>query len=168
MLVYGASGAVGTAAVQLAKYFGAEVTGVCSTSNIALVESLGADFVIDYTKDDFTVNGKTYDVIIETVNKLSFSDSIKSLTTSGILILSAAGISEMINGLIVNMFSSKRVLTGVIAQKADDIRFLKELIEIGEFKPVIDKTFPLENMVEAHRYVELGHKKGNVAITLVH
>lgn len=166
VLIYGASGAVGTAAVQLAKYFGAEVTGVCSTSNVEMVRSLGADKVIDYTKEDFTMNGESYDVIFETVNKLSFSNSIRSLKKHGTLILGASGFSQMLQGLWSSMTSSRKVISGMISQKADDIIFLKELIEKGNFKPVVDRSYPLESIVEAHRYVEQEHKKGSVAITL--
>jgi NADPH:quinone reductase-like Zn-dependent oxidoreductase len=166
VLVFGASGSVGTAAVQLAKHFGAIVTGVCSTSNIDLVQSLGANKVIDYTKEDFTKNGETYDVIFDTVNKIVISNSVKSLAINGKLILSAAGISEMFQGVWVSITNSRKikVLTGVISHTAEDIHFLKGLIEVGQLKPVIDRTYSLEQIVEAHTYVEKGHKKGNVAI----
>jgi 2-desacetyl-2-hydroxyethyl bacteriochlorophyllide A dehydrogenase len=164
VLIVGASGAVGSAAVQLAKSFGANVTSVCSTANIALVKSIGADHVIDYTKEDFTQNGKTYDVIFDTVKAISVSKSIKSLNKNGILILSAAGMSEMFQGLWISMTSSKKVMTGVINHTVADIIFLKGLIEDGKLKPVIDRTYSLEQIAEAHAYVEKGHKKGNVAI----
>ncbi len=166
ILIYGASGAVGSTAVQLAKYFGATVTGVCSTANIDLVKSLGADKVIDYTKEDFTQNDEMYDVIFDTVNKISFSRSLKSLNKNGLLILSAAGMSDMFQGFWTSMTSSKKVITGLISHNAEDIIFLKELIETYKLKPIIDKTYPLEQIAEAHAYVEKGHKKGNVAITL--
>ncbi len=166
VLINGASGAVGSAAVQLAKHFGATVTAVCGTANVELMKSLGADSVIDYTKEDFTRNGKTYDVIFDTVNKVSFSGSIKSLNKNGLLILSAAGMPEMIRGLWTSLTSSKKVLTGVISHSSEDIAFLRDLIKAGELKPVIDRTYPFERMAEAHAYVEKGHKKGNVAITL--
>lgn len=164
VLVIGASGSVGSAAVQLAKSFGANVNGVCSTANIALVKSIGADKVIDYTKEDFTQNGETYDVIFDTVKAISVSKSIKSLNKNGIMILSAAGMSEMLQGLWIAMTSSKKVMTGVINHTIADIIFLKGLIEDGKLKPVIDRTYSLEQVVEAHAYVEKGHKKGNVAI----
>lgn len=164
VLVVGASGAVGSAAVQLAKAFGADVTGVCSTVNIALVKSLGADHVIDYTKEDFTQNGETYDVIFDTVKAIAVSRSVKSLHKNGIMILSAAGMSEMLQGSWITMTSSKKVITGVISHSAADIIFLKELIEAGKLKPVLDRTYSLEQIAEAHAYVEKGHKKGNVAI----
>ncbi len=167
VLIYGASGSVGTAAVQLAKYYGAEVTGVCSTSNAALVKSLDADKVIDYTKEDFTMNGETYDVIFVTVDKLLFSKSIKSLKTNGTLILGSTGISQMLKGLWTSLTSDQKFISGVISQKADDIIFLKELIEKGVYKAVVDRSYPLEQMVEAHRYVEQRHKRGNVAIKII-
>jgi 2-desacetyl-2-hydroxyethyl bacteriochlorophyllide A dehydrogenase len=166
VLVIGASGAVGSAAVQLAKAYGALVTGVCSTSNIDLVKSIGADYVIDYTKEDFTQNGERYDVIFDTVNSISVSRSLKSLSKNGTMILSAAGMPEMVQGLWISKTSSRKVLTGVISHAAKDIIFLKELIEAGKMRPVIDRTYDLAQMAEAHAYVEKGHKKGNVAINL--
>jgi NADPH:quinone reductase-like Zn-dependent oxidoreductase len=166
VLVVGASGAVGSAAVQLAKSMGADVTGVCSTTNMAMVKSIGATNVIDYTKEDFTRNGETYDVIFDSVKTIDVSRSLKSLNKNGVMILSAAGMSEMIQGLRVSMTGSQKVLTGVIIHNAADINFIKELIEIGKFKPVMDRTYPLEQIAEAHAYVEKGHKKGNVAITV--
>ena len=165
VLVYGASGAVGTAAVQLAKHFGTTVTAVCSTANTDLMKSLGADQVIDYTKEDFTKNA-TYDVIFDTVNKIPVSSALRSLAKNGLLISSAAGAAEMLQGFWTSMTSSKKVLTGVISHTAEDIHFLKSLIESGKLKPVIDKTYPLKRMAEAHAYVEKGHKKGNVAIAV--
>ena len=167
VLINGASGAVGTAAIQLAKYFGAHVTGVCSTANIELVKSLGADAVVDYTKEDFTKNGKMYDIIFDTVDKISFSNSLRTLNKKGILILGASGLSGMLQGLWTSMTSSKKVITGMISEKVEDINFLKGLIEQGKIKAVIDRTYPLAQMAEAHAYVEKGHKKGNVAITLL-
>ncbi|WP_310559719.1 NAD(P)-dependent alcohol dehydrogenase [Flavobacterium sp.] len=168
VLIFGASGAVGATAVQLAKHYGAIVTGVCSSMNVDLVKSLGADKVIDYTKENFIKNGEMYDVIFDSVNKMSVSDGLDSLKMYGTLILSAAGLSETLKGAWIAMTSNKKikVLTGLISHSADDINFLKTLIEIGQLKPVIDKTYLLEEMAEAHTYVEKGHKKGNVAITL--
>ncbi len=164
VLVVGASGAVGSAAVQLAKSLGAHVTGVSSTANMALVKSIGADTVIDYTKEDFTQNGETYDVIFDTVKSISVSRSLKSLTKNGIMILSAAGMPEMLQGAWVSRTSSKKVMTGVISHNASDIAFLKGLMETGKLKPVIDRTYSLDQMAEAHAYAEKGRKKGNVAI----
>lgn len=168
VLINGASGAVGSVAVQLAKYFGASVTGVCSTANIDLVKSLGADTVFDYTKADFAKTGETYDVIFDTVNKIPFSQGIKSLNKNGILILSSAGMPEMLRGVWTSLTSNKKVLTGTISHTAEDINFLKKLIEANKLKPVIDKIYPLGEMAKAHAYVEKGHKKGNVAIMMKH
>ena len=164
VLVVGASGAVGSAAVQLAKSLGAHVTGVSSTANMALVKSIGADKVIDYTKEDFTQNGETYDVIFDTVKSISVARSLKSLTKKGIMILSAAGMPEMLQGAWISMTSSKKVMTGVISHNASDITFLKGLMESGQLKPVIDRTYSLDQIAEAHAYAEKGRKKGNVAI----
>lgn len=166
VLVVGASGAVGSAAIQLAKSYGAIVTGVCSTSNIDLVKSIGADKVIDYTKEDFTQNGEIYDLIFDTVNSISVSRSLKSINKNGVMILSAAGMREMIQGLWISMTSKKNVLTGVISHSAADIYFLKDLVERGKFKSVIDRVYTLEQIAEAHAYVEKGHKKGNISITI--
>lgn len=166
VLINGASGAVGTAAIQLSKYYGAHVTGVCSTANFTLVKSLGADEIIDYTEEDFTKNGKTYDVIFDTVDKISFSNSLKSLNKKGILILGASGLPGMLQSLWNSTTSSKKVITGIIRQKTEDMIFLKTLIEEGKLKPVIDRTYSLDQMAEAHEYVQKGHKKGNVAITV--
>lgn len=164
VLVVGASGAVGSAAVQLAKSYGAEVTGVCSTVNSELVKSIGADKVIDYTKENFTQNGVKYDLIFDSVNAIDVSQSKKALNKNGIMILSAAGIGQMIQGLWINMTSNKKVLTGIIRHEASDIDFLKELIETDRLKPVIDKTYSLEQIALAHAYAEKGHKRGNLAI----
>jgi NADPH:quinone reductase-like Zn-dependent oxidoreductase len=164
VLIYGASGSVGTFAVQLARYFGAEVTGVCSTTNVALVRSLGADKVIDYTKEDFTKSGEMYDIIFDTVGKSSFSGCMRSLKKEGIYLQSGVPLSVRMRW--TSMTSSKKIIGGTATLKTEDLIFLKELVEEGKIKPVIDRTYPLEQIVEAHRYVEKGHKKGNVVITV--
>ena len=145
VLIYGASGSVGTYAVQLAKHFGAQVTGVCSTNNLGMVKSLGADKVIDYTQEDFTRGGEIYDVIIDAVGKMSSSDRKKSLKKTGCFV-SVAKLST--------------------SETLDDLVFLKDLMAAGKLKPVIDRCYAFEQIPEAHEYVEKGHKKGNVVITV--
>jgi len=171
VLIYGASGSVGAAAVQLAKYYGAEVTGVCSTANLEWVKSLGTDRVIDYTQEDFTENGKTYDIIFDTVGKRSFSECKGSLTDEGIYLATVPSPVIMLQALWTAKNGSKKVkfaATGLrpAREKIKDLVFLTELIEAGKIKPVIDRCYPLEQIAEAHRYVEKGHKKGNVVITV--
>ncbi len=171
VLIYGASGSVGTAAVQLARYYGAEVTGVCSTANLDWVKSLGADQEIDYTQEDFTENGKTYDIIFDTVGKRSFSACKGSLTDTGIYLATVPSPVVILQALWTSKRGGKKVkfaATGLMpaGEKIKDLVFLRELIEAGELKPVIDRRYPLEQMAEAHRYVEKGHKKGNVVITM--
>jgi NADPH:quinone reductase-like Zn-dependent oxidoreductase len=167
VLIYGASGAIGTYAVQLAKYLGAEVTGVCSTTNLELVKSLGADSVFDYTKEDFTKSPETYDVIFDTVGKSPFSGCVRLLKEKGIYLRSVhMALSPIVRGLWIGVTSSKKVIGGVASEHKEDLNFLKELIETGVIKPVIDRCYPMEKIAEAHAYVEKGHKKGNVVITV--
>jgi len=167
VLIYGASGSLGTSAIQLAKYFGAEVTGVCSTTNAELVKSLGADKVIDYTKEDFTKNGQTYDIIFDTIGKSPFSGCVKSLKQKGIYLRAVhMKLSAIVRGLWTSMTSSRKVIGGVATERKENLNFLKELIETGTLKPVIDRRYPLEQIAEAHKYVDKGHKKGNIAITV--
>ena len=168
VLINGASGAVGTAAVQLAKHFGAQVTGVCSTANVEWVKSLGADHVVDYTKDDFTLNGKTYDVIVDTAGTAAFSRCKSSLKKEGRLLMVLGALPQMLQIPWVSMTSDKKIIAGPALSSAEDLRFLAELAVAGEFKPVIDRRFPFEQMVQAHRYVDTGRKKGNVVVTLAH
>jgi NADPH:quinone reductase-like Zn-dependent oxidoreductase len=165
VLIYGASGSVGTFAVQLAKYFGAEVTGVCSTRNVALVKSLGADQVIDYTQEDFTKNGKTYDIIFDAVGKTTLSQCQSVLKRNGYYLHTVMVLPE-IQGLWYSMTTDKKVIGGTAVPRREALVFLKELVEMGRLKPVIDRCYPLEQLVEAHRYVEAGHKKGNVVISV--
>jgi NADPH:quinone reductase-like Zn-dependent oxidoreductase len=168
VLIYGASGSLGTAAVQLAKSFGAEVTGVCSTTNVELVKSLGADKVIDYTKEDFTKNGPIYDIIFDTLGKSPFSGCVKSLTPKGIYLRAVhMSLSPVVRGFWTSMISSKKVIGGGVTESKENLVFLKTLIEAGKLKPVIDRRFPFEQIAEAHKYVDKGHKKGNVAITVL-
>ncbi len=166
LLVNGASGAVGTAVVQLARQMGAEVTGVCSTANLDLVRSLGAAHVIDYTRDDFTRNGDTYDVIVDTAGTAPFARCRRSLNKGGRLLLVLAGLPDMLRGLWVSLTSSRSVIAGPAAVKLDDLRHLAALAAAGEFQPVIDRIYPLEQIVAAHRYVDTGRKKGNVIISV--
>ncbi len=171
VLIYGASGSVGAAAVQIANYLGAEVTGVCSTENIALVFGLGAKNVIDYTKEDFTQNGRTYDVIFDAVGKTSFANCKGSLKPQGRFLEAGIGMEIFPHVLWTSIAGGKKALiaaTGLRPPHArkKDLILLKELMETGKIKPVIDRSYSLEEIVEAHRYVDQGHKKGNVAITI--
>ncbi len=173
VLINGASGAVGTSAIQLARYFGAEVTGVCSTANVELVKSLGADKVIDYTKEDFTKTGQTYDIIFDTVGKSSFSRCKGLLRKSGVYLTTVPSPVIVLQMLWTSMAGSKKVrfaATGLrpASEKTKDLLFINELIEAGKYKSIIDKCYPLEQAAEAHRYVAQGHKKGNVVLTLAH
>jgi NADPH:quinone reductase-like Zn-dependent oxidoreductase len=168
ILVYGASGSVGTAGVQLAKYFGADVTAVCSTKNLELVGSLGADAVVDYTQEDFTKNGKTYDVIFDAVGKHSFRRCRRSLKPGGIYVSTDPGFlwHVPILALPTRWIGDKRVAMGITRYTKEDVLFLKELVEAGTYRAVIDRTYPLEDVVEATRYVETGQKTGNVVLTV--
>jgi NADPH:quinone reductase-like Zn-dependent oxidoreductase len=166
VLIYGASGSVGTFAVQIAKYFGAEVTGVCSSPNLELVNSLGADRVIDYTKEDFTKDAESYDVIFDTVGKASYTGCMKALKKDGVYLQAVAAPGMSLRMRWTSMTSSKRLIGGGPPRKSEDLNFLKELVQAGKVKPVIDRVYPMEQIVEAHRYVDKGHKKGNVVITL--
>ena len=168
ILIYGASGAIGTYAVQLARYFGAEVTAVCSTTNLEMVKSLGADEVIDYTEEDFTEGRETYDLILDTVGKILYSRCKKSLKQKGIFLPVVMNLTELLQILWTSVTDGKKVKGGVAGESVEDLNFLKELTEAGELKPVIDRCYPLDQIAEAFRYVEKGHKKGNVAITVGH
>ncbi|MEI5909289.1 NAD(P)-dependent alcohol dehydrogenase [Bacillus spongiae] len=166
VLINGASGGIGSAAVQLAKYFGAEVTGVCSTRRVEMVKSLGADKVIDYTKDDFTQSGETYDLIFDILGKSSFIECKDSLKQNGQYLLASFKVKQLFQMLWTSMFSRKKVICALSNEKTEDLIFLKELIEKRKIKSVIDKSFPLEQTVDAHKYVESGQKKGSVVITI--
>ena len=168
VLINGAGGSIGTIAIQLAKSYGAEVTGVDSSNKLDMIRSIGADKVIDYTKDDFTKNGETYDVIFDTVGKSSFSGSIRSLKENGFYLLGNPGLSQQVRRLWTSMRSSKKVIGGMLSYRTEDLVFLRELIEAGKIRSVIDRCYPLEQTAEAHRYVDTGQKKGNVVITMEH
>jgi NADPH:quinone reductase-like Zn-dependent oxidoreductase len=186
VLILGAGGSIGTFAVQLAKYFGAEVTGVDSTSKLEMLRSIGADHVIDYTQEDFTRNGETYDVIFDVPGRSSFSGSIRSLKQNGRYLLANPGgsirslkqngryllanpgISHVLQRPWTSMRSDKKVLFGAANQTTEDLIFLRDLLEAGQIKAVIDRRYSLEQIVEAHRYVDTGHKKGNVVINVRH
>lgn len=164
VLIYGASGSVGTAAVQIARYFGAEITAVTSTPNFELVRSLGSDKCIDYTRSEFTHSGERYDIIFDTVGKTRFKDCKGSLKENGRYLQAVAGLSDFITMLWTSLVGSKKLITGVALGKKENILFLKQLIDEGHYKAVIDSIYPLEELVKAHRYAEEGHKKGNLVI----
>lgn len=171
LLINGASGSLGTYAVQIAKYFGAEVTGVCSTTNMKMVKELGADFVIDYTREDFTKNGKRYDIIFDTVGKITFSSCKNSLTENGIYLSSVISIPLLLQMMKTSLFGKKKVKsssTGMLPAKErlDYLLEIKELLKAEKIKTIIDNSYPLSEMGDAHRYVEKGHKKGNIIINI--
>lgn len=173
VLINGASGSIGTVAVQLAKYFGTEVTGVCSTANVEMVRSLGADQVIDYTQEDFTRNGQTYDIIFDAVGKLSFLQCKRALTHNGIYLSTTLTMATVPHALWTSVVGSKKAkfsATGLrpASERAKDLLFLKELIEAGKLHAVIDRCYSMDHIAEAYRHVDTGHKKGNVIITLGH
>jgi NADPH:quinone reductase-like Zn-dependent oxidoreductase len=167
LLVYGASGSVGTFAVQLAKHFGAHVTGVCSTANLELVKSLGADEVVDYTREDFSKAGHIYDVVFDTVGKSGFRRSMKALRRGGIFVRAASGLlSPTIGRLWISLTGAGHLIGGMARIRAGDLSFLMGLVEAGTIRTVIDRRFSLDAIADAHRYVETGHKKGNVVIVV--
>ncbi|MFI5054650.1 MAG: NAD(P)-dependent alcohol dehydrogenase, partial [Acidimicrobiia bacterium] len=163
ILVYGASGSIGSAAVQLAKHFGTDVTAVCNTKNVELVGSLGADSVIDYTQEDFTKNGETYDVIFDAVGKQSFMRCRRSLKAGGSYV-ATDGLRNLPLALWTSRIGDKRAALGIAKYTKKDVLFLKELIEAGEYRAVIDRSYPLDEVVEATRYVETRQKTGNVVL----
>lgn len=168
VLINGAGGSIGTFAVQLAKQFGADVTAVDSTGKLDMLRSIGADQVIDYTQEDFTRNGESYNVIFDVAGKLSLSRSRKSIKPGGTYLLANPGPSQLIRGLWIRMTSNKKVVMQTASGSTEDLIYLKELIEAGKITTVIDRCYPLERIVEAHRYVETGQKKGHVVITVAH
>ena len=171
VLINGAGGSIGTFAIQLAKYYGAEVTGVDSTEKVEMLRSIGADHVIDYTQADFTKGGQTYDVIFDVVGTSSFSRSVRALTPNGRYLLGNPRPFQKLRGRWTSMSSSKQVIpyaARTASETIEDVQFLTELIEAGKIQSVIDRRYPLEQIAEAHRYVEQGHKKGNVVIAVDH
>jgi NADPH:quinone reductase-like Zn-dependent oxidoreductase len=169
IVVYGASGSLGTAAVQLARHLGAHVTAVCGTGHVDLVRSLGADEVVDYRQQDFTKNGQTYDAIIDAVGKYSFRRGRRSLKPGGVYVATDGGrfLVETLGLLVATRFvGSKRVRSGIGRRNKQDVLFFKELIEAGEFRAVVDRRYPMDQVIEAHRYVETWHKAGNVVLAI--
>lgn len=164
ILINGASGSIGSAAVQIARHFGAEVTGVCGTPRLEFVKALGADKVIDYTKDDFTQNGEKYDVIFDILGKSSFSQNKNSLNENGIYLLASFKTKQLFQMLMTSISGGRKVICSIAPGSLNDLILVKELIEEGKIKTIIDKQFPLEQTAEAHRYVEEGNKKGSVVI----
>ena len=167
VLVIGAGGGIGSLAIQLARYFGAEVTGVDSTGKLKMLQSIGANHVIDYTKGDYTKSGETYDLIIDVVGKRSVSKRLKLLKEDGYYFLAYAGLSHILLGMWLSMTGNKKLKIESSAQKKADLIFLKELIEAGKLRSVIDRSYPLEQAANAHRYAETGEKKGNVVLAVI-
>jgi len=166
VLINGASGSIGSAAVQFAKYFGAEVTGVCSTPRLEFVKALGADRVIDYTKEDFTRNGETYDLIFDILGKSSFSSCKNSLKQNGVYLLASFKSKQLYQMLWTSTTPGKKVICALSSENLKDLLFIKELVEAGRIRSIIDRCYPLEQTAEAHRYVENGYKTGSVIITM--
>ncbi len=167
VLIVGASGSIGTYAVQLAKHLGAHVTGVCSTRNVGLVTELGADAVIDYTQEDFAKGGHKYDVVFDTVGKSSWRACKRILTRTGCYVPTTGLVNMSLRALWTSLRPGPKVKTGMSVQKNDALVFLRELIEAGKLRIIVDRVYPLEEIVEAHRYVDSGRKRGNVVVTLV-
>ncbi len=168
VLINGASGSIGTFAVQLAKYYGAEVTGVCSTNNMELVKSLGADKVVDYTKEDFACTGHNYDIIFDTVAKSSFASTKNALKSTGKYITTVLTLKIAFLSLLTRYGNKKKVISGMSINKAEALNSIRNLIEEGKLTTIIDRQYPLEDLPAAHEYVEKGHKIGNVVITVSH
>jgi NADPH:quinone reductase-like Zn-dependent oxidoreductase len=168
VLINGASGGIGSGVLQLAKHYGAEVTGVCGTPRLEFVESLGADKVIDYTKEDFTQNGETYDLIVDVLGKSSFSQSKDSLKEAGKYVMTSFKMRDFVDMLRTSFGGGKKAIAAILVAKPEDLVLTKELVEAGKLKVVVDRSFPLEQTADAHRYVESGQKRGKVAISVEH
>jgi NADPH:quinone reductase-like Zn-dependent oxidoreductase len=167
VLINGASGGIGSAAVQLAKYYGAEVTGVCGTPRLGFVKALGADKVIDYTKEDFTQNGETYDLIFDIMNKSSFEKCKDSLKPNGIYLLASFKMKQLFQMMWTSRTSDRKVICALSMENLEDMELTRKLVEEGKIKAIVDKRFPMERAAEAHCYVESGDKAGSVVITFV-
>jgi NADPH:quinone reductase-like Zn-dependent oxidoreductase len=168
LLIIGASGAIGSAGVQLAKHFGARVTGVCSGPNVELVRALGADSVIDYTREDFTKSGNTYDLIFDVVGATTFDRCQRSLKPNGVFLQNIMELSDIVRVLWTSITGGKKIKGGVAIGNMANMGLITALAEAGTLRPVIDRSYPLEQIPEAFKYVEQGHKKGNVVITVAH
>jgi NADPH:quinone reductase-like Zn-dependent oxidoreductase len=168
LLIIGASGSIGSAGVQLAKHFGATVTAVCSGANAEMVKSLGADNVIDYTKADFAKNGKTYDLVFDIVGATTFDRCQNSLKPHGVFLQNIMGVTDVVRSLWTSIAGGKKLRGGVALENPERMKFIAELAAAGRLKPVIDRSYPLEQIAEAFKYVEQGHKKGNVVIMVGH
>ena len=166
LLIIGASGSIGSAGVQLGKHFGANVTAVCSGANVEMVRSLGADKMIDYTKEDFTNNSETYDLIFDVVGATTFDRCQKSLKPQGVLLSCIMGLPDVARSLWTSITGGKKIKGGVAINNLERMTFIAELVALGKLKPVIDKRYPLEQIAEAFKHTERGHKKGNVVITV--
>jgi NADPH:quinone reductase-like Zn-dependent oxidoreductase len=166
VLINGAGGSIGTFGVQLAKYYGAEVTGVDRTEKLDMLRALGADHVVDYTREDFTRQGRTYDVIFDVVGKSKYGPSMRALNANGRYVIANPGPGHLARKWVPGSQRGKKIIVGTASYRTEDLAFLKELIEAGKLRAVIDRRFPLEQMVEAHRYVETGQKKGNLVIVV--
>lgn len=167
ILINGASGCVGSAAIQLARYFGAEVTGVCGPANTGIVKSLGAQHVVDYTEQDFTASGAAYDIVLDTVGNCSFPRVVGSLKSKGRLLLVAADVRDFLHVPVAAVTTSKRIIAGPAAESQEDVRMLASLACRGWFRPLMDRTYPLDDIAAAHRYVDTGRKRGSVAVDLM-
>ncbi|MEE9454079.1 MAG: NAD(P)-dependent alcohol dehydrogenase [Paracoccaceae bacterium] len=166
VLVIGASGATGSSAVQLARHFGASVSGVCSTANLALVKSLGADKALDYTSEDFSKNGEVYDLIVDTTGTAPWSRCKGSLTKTGRLLVISGSLGDMLKAPFVSRKHGKKLISGVSMGSIENLKFLTDLVETGHFKPLVDRVYPLEQAVQAHAYVDTGRKKGSVVLSI--
>ncbi len=167
VLIYGSSGSIGTLAVQLAKHMGAAVTAVCSTGKIELVRSLGADHIVDYTREDFSEQGRVYDVVFDTIGKSAFSKTMRVIKEGGAYIQANPSVADMLRGPLAARRQNKRVILSFAGNSSDDLAYLTGLVERGDLKLIVDRTYPLEEAVEAHRYADEGHKRGNIVLTTV-